>query len=214
MPVIRPDNAELVRQPTASRGRLTIYLGFLKRCALRGWGSEEETGIAQNFHNLALDSGLFSRVYAFDMPSNGHSMHIGDVSKQTNLSVDAIRFYERNALLPEPPRSAGHFRLYTDGDVTRLKFVRKMQSLGFSLREIRQILDLRENRLDACQEVSKLVKTKLEEVRVKIRDLKNLEQELARGLRKCNAELKHRNGTPRICPVLAVPDDKRSRKCE
>jgi len=141
-------------------------------------------------------------------------MHIGDVSKQTNLSVDAIRFYERNALLPEPPRSAGHFRLYTDGDVTRLKFVRKMQSLGFSLREIRQILHLRENRLDACQEVSKLVKTKLEEVRVKIRDLKNLEQELARGLRKCNAELKHRNGTPRICPVLAVPDDKRSRKCE
>lgn len=139
-------------------------------------------------------------------------MHIGDVSKQTNLSVDAIRFYERNALLPEPPRSVGHFRLYTHGDVTRLKFVRKMQSLGFSLREIRQILDLRENRLDACQEVSKLVKTKLEEVRIKLRDLKNLEQELACGLRKCNAELKHGNGhTPKICPVLAVPDDKRSR---
>jgi hypothetical protein len=54
----------------------------------------------------------------------------------------------------------------------------------------------------------------LEEVRVKIRDLRNLEHELARGLRKCNTELKQRPGrSPRICPVLAAPDDKRERRC-
>jgi len=135
-------------------------------------------------------------------------MHIGDVSKQTNLSVDAIRFYERNSLLPEPPRSPGHFRLYTDGDVARLKFVRKMQGLGFSLREVRQIMDLRENRLDACKEVSELVKIKLKEVRTKIRDLQNLELELVCGLRKCNAEQRQKRG-PRTCPVLAIPEYKR-----
>jgi MerR family mercuric resistance operon transcriptional regulator len=134
-------------------------------------------------------------------------MHIGEVSKQTNLSVDAIRFYERAALLPEPPRSPGHFRLYTDGDVARLRFVRQMQGLGFSLREIRQILDLRENRRDACKEVSRLVKAKVEEVRGKIRDLRNVEHELTRGLRRCNAELRNTQGhAPRVCAVLAVID--------
>jgi MerR family mercuric resistance operon transcriptional regulator len=148
------------------------------------------------------------------MPSNGLAMHIGDVSKQTNLSVDTIRFYERNALLPAAPRTAGRFRLYTNSDVTRLRFVRKMQGLGFSLREVRQIMDLRENRLDACKAVSELVKIKLEEVHAKIRDLTNLEHELARGLRKCNAELKQRQGgSPRICPVLALSDDKGGRRC-
>jgi DNA-binding transcriptional MerR regulator len=139
-------------------------------------------------------------------------MRIGDVSKQTNLSVDAIRFYERTALLPEPPRSPGHFRLYTDGDVARSRFVRKMQGLGFSLREIRQILDLRENRLDACKKVSQLVKARVEEVRGKIRDLRNLEHELMHGLRRCNAKLRSRQGhAPRVCPVLAVIDGKGER---
>jgi len=59
-----------------------------------------------------------------------------------------------------------------------------MQGLGFSLREIRQILDLRESQLDPCKEVSELVKTKLQEVRAKIRDLTSLEHELASGLQE------------------------------
>ncbi|HTM35764.1 MAG TPA: MerR family DNA-binding protein [Terriglobales bacterium] len=78
-----------------------------------------------------------------------------------------------------------------------------MQRLGFSLREVRQILDLRENRLDACKEVSELVKTKLAEVRSKIRELQKLEAELAGGLRKCNAERRH-NSKNRSCPVLEL----------
>ena len=85
----------------------------------------------------------------------------GEVSKRTSLSVDAIRFYERSSLLPALPRTVGRFRLYTDNDVARLSFIQKMQSLGFSLREVRQILDIRDNRLDPCKEVSQLVKTKL-----------------------------------------------------
>jgi DNA-binding transcriptional MerR regulator len=130
-------------------------------------------------------------------------VQIGEVAKLTALSVDAIRFYERSSLLPEVSRTPGRFRLYTRADVARLSFIRKMQSLGFSLREVRQILDLRENRLDACKEVSELVKTKLDEVRSKIRELQMLEGELAGGLRKCNAERKHRR-KHRSCPVLEL----------
>lgn len=131
-------------------------------------------------------------------------MQIGEVAKLTTLTVDAIRFYERRALLPKVPRTAGRFRLYTDDDVVRLSFVKQMQGLGFSLREIRQLLDLRERRLDACDEVRDLVKMKLEKVRSKIRELEQLERELASDLRKCNRELKHREShAPRSCPVLS-----------
>ena len=131
-------------------------------------------------------------------------MQIGEVARLTALSIDAIRFYERSSLLPKLPRTQGRFRLYSNGDVVRLSFIRKMQSLGFSLREVRQILDLRENRPDVCQEVSVLVKTKIEEVRRKIRELTELEHELTAGLRKCDAERKHRR-RPSGCPVLEVP---------
>ncbi len=131
------------------------------------------------------------------------TMQIGEVAKRTALSVDAIRFYERRALLPKVPRSAGRFRLYGGDDVARLGFIREMQGLGFSLLEIRQLLDLREHRLDACHEVRDLLKMKLEKARSKIRELERLERELALDLRKCNRELKHRERhAPRTCPIL------------
>ena len=130
-------------------------------------------------------------------------MQIGEVAKQAALSVDAIRFYERRSLLPQAVRTAGRFRLYTAADVARLRFIRQMQGLGFSLREIGQLLDLRERRLDACHEVRDLLKAKLGTIRSKIRELENLERELARDLRKCNQELSHRaNHAARACPVL------------
>ena len=132
-------------------------------------------------------------------------MQIGEVAKLTALTVDAIRFYERRALLPPAPRTAGRFRLYTSGDVARLGFIRQMQGLGFSLGEVRQLLDVRERRLDACHEVKELLKTKLEKVRSKVRELKRLERELALDLHKCNRELKHRqNHAPRHCPILST----------
>src|SRR6266849_5152601 len=121
-------------------------------------------------------------------------MQIGEVAKLTALSVDAIRFYERRTLLPKAPRTAGRFRIYTKNDVARLSFIRQMQGLGFSLREIRQLLDLREHHLDACLEVRDLLTTKLKNVRSKVLELEQLERELAQDLQKCNRELKHRKG--------------------
>ena len=131
------------------------------------------------------------------------TMQIGEAAKRTALTVDAIRFYEKRSLLPKPPRTAGRFRLYSDDDVARLAFIRQMQSLGFSLREVRQLLDLREQPLNACHEVSDLLKTKLQNVRGKIRELGDLERELALDLRKCNLELKRggKHGAHN-CPVL------------
>jgi DNA-binding transcriptional MerR regulator len=132
------------------------------------------------------------------------TMQIGEAAKRTALSVDAIRFYEKRSLLPKPPRTSGRFRLYSDDDVARLDFIRQMQGLGFSLREVRQLLDLRAHPLNACQEVRHLLETKLKEVRGKISDLQTLERELSLDFRKCNLELKSRGKhSARGCPVLS-----------
>ena len=62
-------------------------------------------------------------------------MQIGELAKRTALTADAIRFYEKRRLLPKPIRSTGRFRLYTDDDTERLRFIQQVQGLGFSLAE-------------------------------------------------------------------------------
>src|SRR6266446_3971944 len=80
-----------------------------------------------------------------------------------------------------------------------------MQGVGFSLQEIKRLLDLRERPRNACREVSELLKTKLAKVRGTIRDLEKLERELAVDLKKCNRELAYsKKHTPRNCPILQI----------
>ena len=126
-------------------------------------------------------------------------MHIGLVAKKIGLSVDAIRFYERAGLLPQPPRSEGGFRRYGEKDVETLAFVRRVQSLGFKLREIRGLLRLRGNRLQPCAAVERQLREKLADVQRRLRDLHKLEHELRLALRSCNREL--RKGDAH-CPIL------------
>ena len=135
------------------------------------------------------------------------TIQIGKAAKVTALSIDAIRLYERRALLPKVPRTAGRFRLYTADDVSRLTFIKQMQGVGFSLQEIKRLLDLRERPRDACREVSELLKTKLAKVHGSIRELKKLERELAVDLKKCSRELRYgKKYAPRNCPVLQIPN--------
>ena len=130
-------------------------------------------------------------------------MQIGEVAKLTATSVDAIRFYERQLLLPKALRTPGKFRIFTRGDIARLIFIKQMQGLGFSLNEVRQLMDLREQSVEACIEVHDLLRSKLNKVRSKIRELTQLERHLMVDLRKCNCELKERKTRqPEACPVL------------
>ncbi len=126
-------------------------------------------------------------------------MQIGAVAKMIGLSVDAIRFYERNALLPRPARSQGGFRQYGENDVETLAFIRRVQGLGFKLSEIRGLLNLRGSRLQPCAPVCHRLEEKLVDVRRKLSDLQKLEHELRRALRSCNKELRKRSAH---CPIL------------
>jgi len=130
-------------------------------------------------------------------------MQIGEVAKRTSLSVDAIRFYEKRKLLPKAIRSVGRFRLYTEGTVERLQFIQQMQGLGFSLREVGELIQLRERKVDACESVKELLTAKLADVRAKISELRRLEIELEADFRKCSRELNHRRRHAACaCPVL------------
>ena len=127
-------------------------------------------------------------------------MQIGAVAKKIGLSVDAIRFYERNSLLPRPPRTQGGFRRYAESDVETLAFIRRVQGLGFRLSEIRGLLQLRGSRLQPFAPVRRRLQEKLADVRKKLADLEKLEHELRLALRSCDRELRHR---PAHCPILS-----------
>ena len=126
-------------------------------------------------------------------------MQIGIVAKKIGLSVDAIRFYERNALLPRPPRTEGGFRRYGESDVERLGFIRRVQNLGFTLSEVRDLLELRQSRLQPCAPVRRRLEQKLADMRKKLADLQKLDHELRLALRSCNREMRKRSAR---CPLL------------
>lgn len=137
-------------------------------------------------------------------------MQIGQVSKQTGLSIDTIRFYERNRLIGAPARSEGGFRLYSAEDLSALHFIRSLQTLGFSLNEIRDFLTLRVDDLKACSELRKMLGRKLKDIHIKRTALTELEDELKAALRKCNTQLKRVRGKERgRCPILTVAKSKR-----
>jgi MerR family mercuric resistance operon transcriptional regulator len=126
-------------------------------------------------------------------------MQIGVVAKKIGLSVDAIRFYERNGLLPRPPRTEGGFRRYAENDVETLAFVRRVQGLGFKLNEIRGLLNLRGSRMQPCAPVRRCLEAKLADVRHKLENLQKLKRELQLALRSCDKELRKQNAH---CPIL------------
>lgn len=127
-------------------------------------------------------------------------MHIGRVAKKIGLTPDAIRFYERSALLPRPPRTAGGFRQYAETDLETLGFIRRAQSLGFTLKEVRDLLELRHRRLQPCAPVRRRLEQKLLHVREKLADLLTFEHELCVALRACTRKSGKKSAP---CPLLS-----------
>jgi|SRR5579864_840901 len=120
-------------------------------------------------------------------------MKIGAVAKQAGMTVEAVRFYERQGLLPRPPRTDAGYRVYADADVRRLQFVRQAKRLGFSLQEIVRILRLRERGHCPCDEVIETLEGHLREAEDQLQRLQAFRDEIARMLKQWK-----RNGTPRV----------------
>ena len=138
--------------------------------------------------------------------TGANALQIGIAAKKVGLSVDAIRFYERNALMPRPPRTQGGFRQYGQSDIETLAFIRRVQGLGFKLNEIRGLLSLRGHRMQPCAPVRRRLQTKLAGVRQKLENLRKLERELQLALRSCDKELRKQDAH---CPILQDEDGRK-----
>lgn len=126
---------------------------------------------------------------------------IGEVAAETGLSADTLRYYEKIRLLPAPGRTAGGKRVYCDQDVARLRFIRRAQSVGFSLDEIGKLLRFRENPAKSGRAVRELAAKKYEHVKEQLALLQSVEAELALLLNICC-------GDSDTCPILTTLDGK------
>jgi MerR family mercuric resistance operon transcriptional regulator len=123
---------------------------------------------------------------------------IGKLSKQTQVIVETIRYYEKIGLMPDPPRSSGGFRIYSDAHLQRLTFIRRSRELGFSQPEVRKLLTLVDEHNYTCDEVREMTAKQLRSVQSKIRDLQNLEQALRNMVSECQG------GDIPECPIIDV----------
>lgn len=127
-------------------------------------------------------------------------MKIGDVAKRTGLSIDTVRFYERERLLGTVRRNAG-IRRYDQDSIRRLAFIRKTAGLGFSLAEIRGLLALRVSSRTSCETVRERAEAKIADIETRIQELTRMRDALAQLSATCGSDA----STP--CPFLDALDD-------
>lgn len=122
-------------------------------------------------------------------------MKIGELADQAGVHVETIRYYQRLGLMPSPPRRHGTVRRYDEQATDRLRFIKRAQGLGFSLDEVKLLLELSVG--EHCAETRTLASRKLALVEQKIADLRGLEQVLRKLVRACGS-----GRAGRGCPII------------
>lgn len=112
---------------------------------------------------------------------------IGEVIKLLQISADTLRYYEKIHLLPTIARNSGGLRLYSKQDLSRIRFIKRAQYMGFSLAEIAKLLSFRENPQHAKPEIKKLAADKLQAINLHIDSLQVLKNELTLLVNLCGA---------------------------
>jgi len=136
--------------------------------------------------------------------SRAEGLPIGELSRRTGVNIETIRYYERIKMLPTPARTEGGRRVYGPNELRTLAFIRRARELGFSLDDIRTLLNLGAPGQASCADVREIAAHHLDHIRAKISDLKKLERLLAKTIAQCSG-----NKVPE-CPVVEILDVKRS----
>ncbi len=136
--------------------------------------------------------------------SRAPALAIGALSRRTGVNIETIRFYERIGILPKPPRTQGGHRVYSQGHLKRLSFVRRSRELGFTLDEVRGLLELVDGGRYTCAEVKTITLNHLTDIRHKIADLRRLVRTLSDMAGKC------KGGKVPDCPVIDALFDPRT----
>ena len=108
------------------------------------------------------------------------------LAHEGGVNVETIRYYERHGLLPKPPRTHSGYRIFSDDAVRRLHFIRHGQELGFSLKEIKELLSLRVRPDSSCNDVREKAQAKIADVDEKIRHLKAIKKALVQMAATCS----------------------------
>lgn len=153
--------------------------------------------------------GTQQRAQADESNENRRTLKIGEVSQLSGVGIEALRFYERSGLLEKPARTESGYRVYPEGVLERITFIRQAQALGFSLDEIRRVIEDARSGQSPCDEVREIVRRRLEELDERMREMRRYRDELAETL----AEWERVGHAPgRICGLIEGTEIKHGAK--
>ena len=128
------------------------------------------------------------------------NLKVGEISKIVGINVETLRYYEKIKIMPEPKRIESKYRVYDNSDVQRLLFIKRGKELGFTLKEIKELLELKIESTATCGDVKHLSEHKLKDVNEKIADLKRIKKVLEKLINQCVCE----EVSTDECPILEV----------
>lgn len=124
-------------------------------------------------------------------------MTIGQVAKKGGVNIETVRYYERQGLIPPPPRRESGYREYPEDTVRRIRFIKRAQELGFSLNEIAELLALRVGPGTTCADVRRLAAVKIREIEEKMETLGKMKEAITKLTTECEGR-----GPTSECPIL------------
>jgi MerR family mercuric resistance operon transcriptional regulator len=131
------------------------------------------------------------------MELSTESLTIGQLAREAGVGVETLRYYERQKLIPEPPRRRSGYRQYPPETVNRIRFIRRAKELGFSLKEIDDLLTLRAESAGQCAEVFARTQGKIADISQRIASLERMKHALEKLASSCSE-----SGTSGDCPIL------------
>lgn len=129
------------------------------------------------------------------------SFTVGEVAKASGVGVETIRFYEREGLIAEPPRRQSGYRQYPFETVRKVRFIRRAKDLGFTLKEIGELLSLRVESNTTCADVRMMARAKIANIEGKLTEMERMKAALERLARSCRGK-----GPASECPILDALD--------
>ncbi len=116
------------------------------------------------------------------------SLLISQVARQAGVGVETVRFYERKGLVTQPQKMGGSFRRYPAETVRRIRFIKRAKELGFTLKEVKELLALRATPGARCEKVRKRAQAKMEDIDEKMETLKAMRKALSKLLKECSGQ--------------------------
>jgi DNA-binding transcriptional MerR regulator len=130
-------------------------------------------------------------------------LRVGSIAKKAGVGVQTLHYYERIGLLPKPTRSEANYRLYSPDALRRVRFIKKAQALGFTLEEVRQILDMRSHGRAPCRKVTELGEKHLQEIEARLSQLRAYRRAVIQSLTSWREKTAHRrNCAGEFCDLI------------